>query len=177
MLSVYLAAIDTPEEKDKFKKLYQLYEQDMFKTAYEILKSDFDSEDAVHMAFTNIIKHMEKITETDSLRTKAYLLITVRHAALKIIETSDNIVHFEDRLTVQSDDFDLEEYVISNMEAVRLKAVMETLPREHYDILFLEIYMDMSISEISEVLGITYEAAKKRIQRAKKKFGEMAKED
>ena len=177
MLSIYLAAIDAPEEKSKFKKLYQLYEQDMFKTAYEILKSDFDSEDAVHMAFTNIIKHMEKITETDSPRTRGYLLITVRHTALKVLEMRNKIVRTGNTPAERLDDFDLEEYVISGIEAERLAAVLKTLPLEHYEILFLEIYMDMSITEISEVLGITYEAAKKRLQRAKKKFGEMAKEE
>lgn len=173
MLAAYLAVLDTHEDKMRFKKLYHMYEQDMFKTSYSILKNRYDSEDAVHISFANILRHFEKITEVNSPRTHAYLIIVARNAALKLLAERNSMIPLEDDVSDIPDDFDLEDHVISNTEAERLKSILEALPGEHYEILFLSAYMGLSISEIADILNITYEAAKKRLWRARKKFKEL----
>lgn len=62
------------------------------------------------------------------------------------------------------------------MEVERLKYILEQLPDDYYEVLFLELFMEFSISDIAEQLGLTYDNTKKRIQRAKKKFREIAEE-
>lgn len=176
MISFYLSLLDTPEEKSMFEQLYRLYRQDMYKMAYGILKNKYDTEDAVHEAFMRVMKKLTKISEIDCPQTHAYLLIIVKNVALKIIKKRTKTVVVDTDTVEITDDFGLEEYVISNMEVERLKNILEQLSDEYYEVLFLELFMEFNISEIAEQLGLTYDNTKKRIQRAKKKFREIAEE-
>lgn len=176
MISFYLSLLDTPEEKSKFEQLYRLYRQDMFKMAYGILKNKYDTEDAVHEAFMRVIKKLTKISETNCPQTHSYLLIIVKNVALKIIKKRTKTIVVDTDTVEITDDFGLEEYVISNMEVERIKYILEQLPDDYYEVLFLELFMEFSISDIAEQLGLTYDNTKKRLQRAKKKFIEIAEE-
>ena len=176
MISFYLSLLDTPEEKSKFEQLYRLYRQDMFKMAYGILKNKYDTEDAVHEAFMRVMKKLTKISEINCPQTHAYLLIIVKNVSLKIIKKRTKTIVVDTDTVEITDDFGLEEYVISNMEVERLKYILEQLPDEYYEVLFLELFMEFSISDIAEQLGLTYDNTKKRLHRAKKKFREIAEE-
>ncbi|MCM1062682.1 MAG: sigma-70 family RNA polymerase sigma factor [Eubacterium sp.] len=176
MISFYLSLLDTPEEKSKFEQLYRLYRQDMYKTAYGILENKYDTEDAVHEAFMRVMKKLTKISEINCHQTHAYLLIIVKNTALKILKKRKNTIAVDTDTIEIADDFGLEEYVISNMEVESIKHILEQLSDDYYEVLFLELFMEFSISDIAEQLGLTYENTKKRLQRAKKKFKEIAEE-
>ena len=51
----------------------------MYKTAYGILKNEFESEDAVHEAFMRVMKKLTKISEINCPQTHAYLIIIVKN--------------------------------------------------------------------------------------------------
>ncbi|MCM1525188.1 MAG: sigma-70 family RNA polymerase sigma factor [Ruminococcus sp.] len=176
MISFYLSLLDTPEEKSKFEQLYRLYRQDMFKMAYGILENKYDTEDAVHEAFMRVMKKLTKISEINCPQTHAYLLIIVKNTALKILKKRKKTIDVDTDTIEIADDFGLEEYVISNMEVEHIKHILEQLSDDYYEVLFLELFMEFSISDIAEQLGLTYENTKKRLQRAKKKFKEIAEE-
>ena len=176
MISFYLSLLDTPEEKSKFEQLYRLYRQDMFKMAYGILENKYDAEDAVHEAFMRVMKKLTKISEINCPQTHAYLLIIVKRVALKILSKQTKTIVVDTDTVEITDDFGLEEYVISNMEVERIKYILEQLSDDYYEVLFLELFMEFSISDIAEQLRLTYENTKKRLQRAKKKFREIAEE-
>ena len=176
MISFYLSLLDTPEEKSKFEQLYLLYRQDMFKMAYGILENKYDAEDAVHEAFMRVMKKLTKISEINCPQTHAYLLIIVKRVALKILSKQTKTIVVDTDTVEITDDFGLEEYVISNMEVERIKYILEQLSDDYYEVLFLELFMEFSISDIAEQLRLTYENTKKRLQRAKKKFREIAEE-
>ncbi len=63
---VYLSMIDTPEDRDKFERIYIQYRNLMYHVAYGILGNHFDAEDAVHQAFVAIIRNLQKIGEINS---------------------------------------------------------------------------------------------------------------
>ncbi|MCM1523133.1 MAG: sigma-70 family RNA polymerase sigma factor [Ruminococcus sp.] len=174
MIGFYLSLIDDPEEKPKFEQLYAAYSQEMFKLAYGILKNKFDAEDAVHNAFVSVIKNMDKVGEVGSGRTHGYVLITAKNAALKIHNAKSRIT--DTGSNDITDDVVLEDSIISDMEAERLKLLLEYLPEDYYDILYLHLFMGLEIREISEHLGISYDNAKKRLQRAKRKFRDLLEE-
>ena len=63
MLGFYLALLDTAEDKSRFEELYLTYRQDMYKTAFAVLRSPQSAEDAVHEAFMIVIGKLNKISE------------------------------------------------------------------------------------------------------------------
>lgn len=174
MLSLYLSILDTVEEKNCFLELYDLYRQDMYKTAYYILKNHHEAEDAVHEAFMIIMKNLNKINEINCPRTRGYLIIIVKNVALKKYNKNKKTEYIDDKDVFE--DTDIEEQVLSEIGYEKISEMMLLLPENYYQILYLSVYMGFDIKEISENLGITYENAKKRLQRAKLKLKKMLEE-
>lgn len=175
-LSFYLTLLETAEEKSKFEELYLLYRQDMYKTAYGILKDSFEAEDIVHEAFLIIIRKLDKISEIKCPQTHAFLIIIVKSLALKAYNNKKKIMQEKIDEAEVSDSFDIEDEIISALNIVQLENILKQLPQEHYRILYLEQFMGFTIKEISEIMGIPYENAKKRLQRAKYKFRKLIEE-
>ena len=73
MLSVYLAMVDSEDEKDLVEKLYNTYKKTLFNICLAILCNRPDAEDAVHETFIRIINNSGKIKDVDSPQTKAFL--------------------------------------------------------------------------------------------------------
>lgn len=68
---LYLQAIESPGDKEKFELLYKHYRSYMFKIAHDILENEFDTEDALHNAFISISKHMDKVQDPLAARQRA----------------------------------------------------------------------------------------------------------
>lgn len=61
MLALFLAALESNEDKQVFIKIYEQHLPLMERTATRILKEQSDIEDAVQNAFVQIIRHFDKI--------------------------------------------------------------------------------------------------------------------
>jgi len=81
---IYLSIIDTEDSKCKFEELYIKYKQIMFFTANQILKDEYLSEDAVHLAFIKIAKNINKIGSIDCPKTKGFVLIIVKRTSIDL---------------------------------------------------------------------------------------------
>lgn len=73
---IYLAMIDSPEEKIKFEIIYEQYKNLMFYTANKILGDTRDSEDIVHDAFLKIIEIIDSIDDPKRPQTRS-LIVTI----------------------------------------------------------------------------------------------------
>ena len=51
MLPIYLAELDTQEDKDKFAELYEKYSRKMYHIALSILKNSANAENAIDIVF------------------------------------------------------------------------------------------------------------------------------
>ena len=65
---VYLAALETEAERDRFQALYERYRGLMFHRAMLLLRNESDAEDAVHQAFLAILEHFGAVDKV-SLRS------------------------------------------------------------------------------------------------------------
>jgi RNA polymerase sigma-70 factor (ECF subfamily) len=113
----------------------------MFKTAYSILKNDFEAEDAVHEAFIIVIKNLEKISEIKCPQTHAYLIIIVKNLAFKIYNERKKRQYDEFDYSEILDTIDVEEEIMFKLEQKELESILISLPENYYNILFLEQYM------------------------------------
>lgn len=166
---IYLSLLDTPEEKYKFEEVYNTYKHTMLYVANGILKDEQLAEDAVHEAFIRTAKNLHKISEVSCPQTKSFLVIIVRNVSLTMLKGIHQyeVSYNEFDETLQSelilDDSILEE---TNIEIIISEIL--SLPNIYKDVIYLECIDRLSNKEISEVLKITKEAAKKRSQRGKK---------
>lgn len=165
---IYLNLIDTEEDKSKFEQIYNCYRQTMFYVAKGILNDDYLSEDAVHNAFINIAQNMNNISEVKSNRTKGYVVIIVRNISLNMLKQQKHIVDIDDFEESTADDFNLEDEVLSRISFNLIVEKIDSLPITYKDILYLTYVENLKVQEISALINISNEAAKKRLQRGRK---------
>ena len=68
---IYLAAIDAPEDRDRFVELYETYRGLMYHVAHQILRNEADAEDAVHDAFVVLAENFQKFSLLERHKTRA----------------------------------------------------------------------------------------------------------
>ena len=82
---IFLAIIDSNENRLNFEELYFQYEKKMYYTAFQILQNKEDAEDALQNAFWAIARNIEKIDRVDSIETQIYVIKAVKSRALNLL--------------------------------------------------------------------------------------------
>lgn len=174
MLSL-LQLIDTPDDKRRFEELYSRYERLLFVVANDVLKDPHKAEDAVNDAFVNIINNFEKISDITSPRTKRFVVIVVRNICFNILKKEKRRPEIlsEEPDVISSSASAAEDSFFDSYDGARIKEKIGMLPAAQRDALYLYIVENLTVSEISDLLGCSYETVKKRISRGKKKLREM----
>lgn len=173
MMLVCMMLISDCDEKEIFIKLFNTYEQDMFKQAYKILNDYQLAEDVVQECFLDIAKNFDSFKfKSISLDTQRYLMIIAKNRSIdyyrkkkkenfanEVDEIIDDLSNVEDLLEVKS----IENYY-------------ESLPQEYQTILSLKYRFGYKYDEIAKHLEISKSTVKKRISKAKKLFKEILNE-
>ena len=171
MLFYYLSLLDTTEHRNQFEAIYSTYRNLMYYIAKRILKDDSLAEDAVHNAFIRIINHLDKLQDINSHKTKGFLVIVVENTAKDIYNKRKNDNISLDSFEVElSDNRDLEESVIDEINITDLVKKIESLPDIYRDVLMMRFIYEYSYNAISEILNISETTARKRLERARQKL-------
>lgn len=179
MLLTILSTIEDESDKKLAFEIYRQYASRMKNYAYSILKSEHDAEDAVQETMIKIIKHIKRFLPLSGVDIEKLVMVYLRNVALTIYRINKNIAErsccFDDLENMLSDE-DVVEAVIRKDTADRLNAIISALPEDYRDPLTLFYRFDHSITEVSEVLGISEGNIKMKLVRArkalKKKWGD-----
>lgn len=167
MLMICLSLVDTPEEKSKFRQLYEKYRGLMFYCAREILQDDGLAEEAVQEAFIRLAKYLKKINDIECNKTKHFIVIIVESASKDIYrrEKKQMAVSWEE---IEGNlYFPAKERVeeVSGLTAVE-QAIME-LPFTYREIFRMKYVWGYSNQEIGKIFGIRQGTLRQRIVRGK----------
>lgn len=166
---IYLALIETEEEKRKFERIYMDYRQTMYFAAYRILQNVHTAEDAVHQAFLRVIDHLDKINEKDCHKTRGFLVIITEHVAIDMYRKRkrENTCSYDD----------MEIYLPDTTEQAQgldeIDRAIEKLSVNDVTVLKLKFSHGYTNTEIADILGITEDNVRQRISRAKKRLAEI----
>jgi RNA polymerase sigma-70 factor (ECF subfamily) len=175
MLGIYLALLDTPEEKSKFEVLYKEYRSTMYNHAYGILKDKYLAEDAVHNAFLKLTKNLEKVNEIKCKETRNYLVILVRGAAIDFYNQNKKIIPIDE--LDDTDTLDLPELIENRLERERVFEIISNMDDKYSDILMLNLFYDCSNEEVAQSLNINPEHVSIHFFRAKEKLKKLIMEE
>lgn len=115
-----------------------------------------------------IIDNLSKIKDVDSPQTKAFCIVIARNVAVDILRKSKKSVFVtEEELDFYESDIKNEETALSNIGVERLKQALRRLPKEYYDVLMLNVKFGCSLSEMSDILGISYQAVRYKLRKAR----------
>lgn len=162
------------------REIYINHRDVMFAEAKEILE-DYDlAEDAVQQAFLKLIKKFEKFPIDDFEITRRFLRIVARNVAIDMYNSRNkkgsNLEYMEEVDNEQINTYSISktpcDEVIEKEANERIYKMIDKLPKKYRDVLIFEKIYGYSQREIAETLNISYDAVKKRMERARKKLKE-----
>jgi len=179
VISFYLSLLDTAEEKDFFEQMYLEHRNLMYAVAKQVLHDNHMAEDAVHSAFLRIIQHVDKLSEMDFQKIKGFLIIIAKNTAIDMYhkQKRKKIIFLEDTERVIFDGALMEDAILERMEVNALVKGLQELSEMYRDILILRYLHNLSYPDISQLINISEENARKRLERAKEKLLMAAKEE
>ena len=162
-----------PEGKKEFiNQLFLRMNVKMYNISFNILKNKFDAEEALAQAFLKIIENVEKISALPCPQMEAYCVIIVKNESINIIRKRKKLVHTDnvDYLYQEGRTNNIWEDYLEDLNKEKLLSCLDRLSRDERNIIYLRFIHEMKFKDISELLGTTEEAAKKRVQRILKKL-------
>lgn len=158
---------------DKIRRLYELYEQPMYRIAFAVLKRTEPAEDAVSEAFLRLIKHIGRIGDPDSEQTKRYIVKVIKSTSVNQYRKQKRFLEREpyadeELLRVADTSQSVEEKVIGAG-----RELLAGLSEPEKELVEMRCVSGLSWKETAEKLDITETAARKRFERAKKHLGKL----
>lgn len=179
MLTLYLGIIETPEDRNKFEKLYMYYEKRMFAVSNKILNNEHDAEDIVHDTFQALIENIDKINDIYSHKTWCYIVTIVKNKSINLYHKKarhGSAAYEEENILEQIFAKSLEEEIEKNDLQTRMAYFILKLPDRCRYVLYLHYYNDYSYAEIAKILEITEANARQISRKARKMLETMIKE-
>ena len=162
----YLAMIDSPDDQQKFEKVYTKYRYLMLHVAYKILQNHHDAEDAVHQAFISIIENLDNISEVNSPKTRSYIVIITERKAIDLLRKIQKRQTFEFNEDISGVEIPFE------MDNPIATAIVK-LPSQYREVLLMRYHNGFSAKEIASILSMSDSGVRKLIVRAKNALQEL----
>ena len=160
MLAFFLAALESEDDKRRFVAVYEQYHEKMEMIALHILRSQYDSEDAVQNAFLQIIRHFEKIYEIPCEELPFWIISIVKNEALMILRARCKTAPLEEWNGFEKSADDVTGY----NEIVEL---FRNLPETYSAVLEMKILIGYTDKEIAKHLNISETAVSSRASRGR----------
>ena len=164
---LFLALLDTQEEQEKFREIYENYRHFMWYIAQQKLKDTHLAEDAVQEAFLALTRHLDKVEDAHSLRSKA----------IDLIRKNNPQEELTDELPEGKAGRDILDQLLVKENYNRLISCVLELD-DSYRVVFEYKYLyRMSDEEIADILEISAKNVNVRYFRARKKLQEMIRKE
>ena len=147
-------------DTDAFAELIRAYKQDMYRVAKSYLRNDEDVADAIQDAILACFEQLRSLRSPEYFKT--WLIRILINKCNDIIKSGKRYVTLE-----SIPDIGYSDTGHSNVEFMML---MDSLDESCRTVLVLRYGECLSIKEISEVLGISESAVKKRLERSRDKI-------
>ncbi|MDR7870906.1 MAG: sigma-70 family RNA polymerase sigma factor [Tissierellaceae bacterium] len=149
-------------KEEAYYELINLYGNKLLKSTYLVIKDEKHAEDIVQETFIRVFKYIKNFKGDSSIYTWIYRIS--HNVTMDFLKSSMPTIPYEDYL--QSND-DIEDITILNMETESIKMAMDNLKIIYKQVLVLFYFDDLSIKEMSEVLGEKEGTIKSRLSRGR----------
>lgn len=167
MISAALAILESEEQRNELSELYEQNIKKLYSIAYSKLHNKEDAEDAIQEAFLAVANNPDVLFSISDEKRVSYINVIVRNISYKIWnkrhKINENEVELNDDIEVP---ISTEEIALSHYSCKQVLDFIDTLSESSKSALYLKMHFGLKNSDIAKLLGISEEAAKKRILRA-----------
>jgi RNA polymerase sigma-70 factor, ECF subfamily len=163
-------------EKELFYELIRPYEKRVFVIAFTILRNEADAEDAAQDAFLKAFKYLAQF-RFESRFSTWLIQVAINEARLRLRKSRPEIMcpmedqENENGAYTPRDFTDWREIPSEALERTeirqKLATALDSIEQKYRDVFVLRDVEQMSIQETSQALGISVEAVKTRLLRAR----------
>ena len=154
---------------EAFLKLFQKYEEDIYRMAYVYVKNKDDALDVVQEVAYQSYKKIDTLKRPEFFKT--WLMKITMNCATNVIRRNKKVVHlkpeYEEFIGIENEDIPL---------SISLQVLIEALEEDEKSIVLLRFYHNHTFKEISELLEIPLGTAKSVLYRALEKLRKQFKE-
>ncbi len=173
---VYLSAIETKEEKETFRKIYEENYLKMYHVALSFLRDKGEAENVVHEAFLSLAENFTKYLHLSDSSFAGLCVSIVKNKAISSIRQSNHYTDEEIENLVICDDMpehDAEGMLLKEEEGMFVRKALAKIPEVLREALVLKYCYGLSRKEIARIQGVSLKALDKRLLRAKQLFREV----
>lgn len=168
MISAALAILKTDEERNVLSEIYTNNIKSFYSIAFSKLHNTHDSEDAIQEAFLAIAKNPKPFFSVSPDKRVSYINVVIRNTAIKTWnkkhKSAENEIELDE--CIPDEQISNEEKVLSDFSCKRILEFIGTMPEGVRSAIYLRLDLGLANSDIANTLGISEEAARKRISRA-----------
>lgn len=161
--------VSTREDKIRMiERLYKRKEDMMYHIALGVVKRREDAEDAVHEAFTSLMRSIEKIP-CEEKELDAYLTTAVKNEAFRVLNRREKRERFEIR------DYEAvtQENTLNRLLLEEIQQYILQLDERSKEIIYRKYVYGRSYEEIAREMNLTQDNARKILSRAVKKLNKL----
>ncbi len=173
MLCMMMAMIEEPDQRTRFRRIYQKHHEVMCACARQCtLQFPHLAEDILQEVWLHILPRVNQLSAMTEAGARAYLLSAVRNTAItmqqKEARTQSSQIPLQ-TLPEESlpDRTDVLDEVCALDTCRRLAQAIRSLTDETREVIYLYYLSSMSLREIAEFLHLPYDTVRKRFQRGK----------
>ena len=149
--------------RDEFEVLVRRHNQRLYRAARAIMKSDDEAEDIVQQAWLEVFRHLSQFRGDAAFTTWATRIAVnaaITHARKRpvIAEVAD-----ADAVAEDQPDSDLERAELGKL----LEDCLERLPQGNREVMVLRDVLELDTAETADMLGLSEEAVRVRLHRAR----------
>ena len=168
MISAALAIIENESQRNELSEIYEHNIKKFYSIAFSKLHNKQDAEDAIQESFLAIAKNPALLFNIPTNKRVSYINVIVRNTAYKMWNKRNKVYDHEFDLddTVVDEQISIEEMILSDYSCEQILKFIDTLPETTKAAVYLKTHLGLKNSDIANALGISQEAAKKRVARA-----------
>ncbi len=165
------------DKNHKFEGIYNEFGSSIYRELVMILKDYSLADDAMQQVLIRVADNIELIETDDKTRLWHYLKTIAKNVAYTMREKQKReiCVDFDDMQIVDEREFENE--VLQNVAYEKLLSAMKKLGDSDRNILMMYYFDGWSVKKIAALTGVSYEAAKKRLQRAVGRLAGLVKKE
>ena len=164
-------------DENKFIILFNTYAKSLKRRAYSILKDNGWAEDAVQWTFMKLLRHMDKIDDPYSERTRCYLYTILINNCYTIIKKNNKYYLMDDYTMQMNYGMKLVEpdESLDHIICEELLNDVRKIPEIYSNLLILYAVYNYSMQEISDMLELKPATVRKRVQRGREMLAKIKK--
>lgn len=175
MIILTINSLESPDDQNYFKELYQEYKRLMFATAGKYVSNISDQEDIVQSALEKLIQKNSILRPMNRCTLAAYIVYTIRSIAVDLLRkesrTSANVISVEEYIAtgMELTDTSLIDYADTMEMSEQLKELWTRLPEEDKILLEGKYIWERTDQELAKILHCKASSIRMKLTRARRR--------